>query len=616
VLSTDQVLAGFGLIIVLAVGSQVLGGRLRVPALIILLPAGFIAGAITGDVNPHKLLGPAFQPLVSLSVAVILYNAGLGLNLRSALSSKQHVVRRLILLGVPITWAFAGVFAGLLLGLSTGAAVMIGVILVVSGPTVVDPLMRFVQPVERVRQILSWEGSLIDPIGGVLGAVVFAAVVKHSALSAVGGFFLTIAVGVAGAAIATAVLWLCLIKLHVGRSLTTTAQLACIVGIAAACDIVRDESGLIAAILTGLAVSNMPLFAKRDRDLFFPTLVQLLIGILFISISATVTPDSLKHVVLPTVGLVAILVLVTRPLVALIATMGSDLDRAQRAFIGWMAPRGIVAAATASTFASALVAAHVGGASKILPVTFLVIVMTVALYGLSAVPVAKKLGVRQVTKPFILVVGGQPWVIDVARALRESGVGVMMAAATQDERDQIKKAGLDLAPREALASALLGGSELPDVLQSMTGVLLLTSEDGFNSLGAIVLAAHPRLPVYRLAPNRGGYGDVGQFDTADILFPQLTEGKISRRYQSGSRVTAAQAANGAGADGNDVLFLIGRKGGLRPVTASGAPTLEPGDRAVVLGPGSGTDASVATGSTRSTAQRVPTSSTRPRSRQD
>jgi NhaP-type Na+/H+ or K+/H+ antiporter len=579
-LSTNQVLVGFGLIVVLAVGSQVLGNQLRVPALIILLPAGFIAGAITDDVNPHKLLGPGFQPLVSLSVAVILYNAGLGLAFSK---SKDTVVRRLILLGVPITWAFAGVFAGLLLGLSRGAAVMVGVILVVSGPTVVDPLMRFVQPMDHLRRILSWEGSLVDPVGGVLGAVVFAAVVQHHALSAVGGFFLTLAVGLGGAAIAVAALWLCLIKLHVGRTLSTTAQLACIVGVAAACDVIRDESGLIAAILAGLAVSNMPLFAKRERDTFFATLVQLLIGLLFVTISATVTPASLRHVVLPTLGLVAILVLVTRPLVAFISTSGSDLNRAQRAFIGWMAPRGIVAAATASTFASALVAAHVGGASKILPVTFLVIVLTVSIYGLSAVPMAKKLGVRQVTEQFVLVVGGQPWVIDVARALGQSGVGVMMAAASQGERDQIKRAGLELAPRDALAAALIGGDELPPELESMIGVLLLTDEDGFNSLGAIVLAAHPRLPVYRLAPRRGGYGDVGKYDAADTLFPHLTHDDISRRYQSGSHVTS-QAADGALPKGSDLLFLIDHDRHLRPVTTSRPPTPAPGDTVVVLEP--------------------------------
>lgn len=460
---------------------------------------------------------------------------------------------------------------------------MIGAILVVSGPTVVDPLMQFVQPLERVRRILSWEGALIDPVGGVLGAVVFAAVVKHHTLSAVGGFFLTIAVGIGGAAIAVAVLWLCLVKLRVGRALSTTAQLAVVVGIAAACDIVRDESGLLAGILTGLAVANMPLFAKRERDLFFPTLVQLLIGLLFVSISATVTPASLHHVVWPTVGLVAILVLVARPLVAFIATLGSDLNRAQRAFVGWMAPRGIVAAATASTFASALVAAHVGGASKILPVTFLVIVMTVALYGLTAVPVAKMLGVRNLVGKRTLVVGGQPWVIDVARALRESGVGVMMWAPGEHERDQITQAGIELVPVGALGAALAGGSELPPELEAVTGVLLLTDEDGFNILASNVLAARPRLPVYRLAPRRDGYGRVAKAAAGAILFPHLNEDAITRRYQTGAHVTATPA-NGAPPAGSDPLFVIGREGGLKPVTTSRAPHPEPGDTVVALEP--------------------------------
>src|SRR5215831_15337097 len=121
-MTTDQILFGVGLLLVLAVGSQILGSRLRIPALIILLPAGFTAGALTTDVNPDRLLGAAFQPLVSLAVAVILYDSGLALKLGTVHGRARHVVRRLIYAGVPITMAFAAVFAGLLLGMSAGAA--------------------------------------------------------------------------------------------------------------------------------------------------------------------------------------------------------------------------------------------------------------------------------------------------------------------------------------------------------------------------------------------------------------------------------------------------------------------------------------------------------------
>ena len=213
-------------------------------------------------------------------------------------------------------------------------------------------------------------------------------------------------------------LWVCLCKLDLDELLATTAQLACVVGVAAACDIVRDDAGLIAAIVMGLAVANLRAFHVPAKRPFFETLVQLIIGVLFVSISATVTPASLKHLVLPAIALVAVLVLVTRPLVAFLATIRTGLTRGERAFTGWMAPRGIVAAATASTFGATLAASHVGGASKILPVTFLVIVATVALYGLTAVPVARRLGVTRPVRTRPLLVGSDPWVLDLARASR------------------------------------------------------------------------------------------------------------------------------------------------------------------------------------------------------
>jgi NhaP-type Na+/H+ or K+/H+ antiporter len=228
--------------------------------------------------------------------------------------------------------------------------------------------------------------------------VVFHAVLAGDARSlgrTVGQFGLGIFVGVAGAAVGVAVLWVCLTKLGLDPVLRASVQLASVVAVAAVCDIVRDDAGLIAAILMGLAVANLRIFDVPLRGEFNEIVVQLLIGVLFVSVSATVTPHSVLNVLLPTLGLVAILVLVTRPLVAFLATIRTDLPTPERQFIGWMAPRGIVAAATASTFGAALAAHHIDGASKILPVTFLVIFATVALYGLTAEPVARRLGVTR-----------------------------------------------------------------------------------------------------------------------------------------------------------------------------------------------------------------------------
>ena len=160
-MSTDQVLFGVGLILLLAVGSQVLASRLRIPALIILLPVGFVVGALTADVNPQRLLGTAFQPLVSLAVGVILYDAGLALDLAKLRGNTRRVTTRLITVGVVLTWLVAAALAGLLFGLSVQAALMLGAILVVSGPTVVGPLLRFIRPTERLQRVLAWEGSLV-----------------------------------------------------------------------------------------------------------------------------------------------------------------------------------------------------------------------------------------------------------------------------------------------------------------------------------------------------------------------------------------------------------------------------------------------------------------------
>jgi NhaP-type Na+/H+ or K+/H+ antiporter len=585
-MTTNQVLIGVGLILLLAVGSQVLASRLKIPALIILLPAGFTAGAITTDVNPQRLLGDAFQPLVSLAVAVILYDAGMSLDLRKLRGHTRRVVDRLIWLGVPVTFAFGAVFAGLLLGMSRQAAVMTGAILVVSGPTVVGPLLAFIRPTERLQRVLSWEGSLIDPVGGILGAVVFHAVVASTRPRLgyqVGQFLAGIGVGLAGGLAGVALLWLLLRKLRLGEILGTSAQLASVVAVAAVCDVIRDDAGLISAIVMGLAVANLRGFDVPARRPFFETLVQLIIGVLFIAISATVTPDSLRHLILPTLALIAILVLVTRPLVAFLATLRTDMTTGERAFTGWMAPRGIIAAATASTFGTGLVAQHVQGASKILPVTFLVIVVTVALYGLTAVPVARLLRVTRPARTRPLLVGGEDWVVDLGSALQSLGLRVLMWAGFDEQRERIKEADLELASGELLAAATGRGAQL----EGITAVLLLTGEDDFNALGSTVLQGCVEGPVYRLAARLPSHGVVAPYTGGEILFdPRLTRYEVGRRYAGGARIRTQPADGGAPADGT-LLFLVRADGRLAPVTSNGPPQPQPGDTMVLLGPDGG-----------------------------
>ncbi|WP_406363888.1 cation:proton antiporter [Streptomyces sp. NBC_01579] len=582
-MTTDQVLMGVGLTLVLAVGSQILAGRLRIPALIVLLPVGFAAGAVVDELDPQRLLGPAFSPLVSLAVAVILYDAGLGLDLRKLKGHTRRVVIRLIWIGVVITWVLGTLLAMPLLGMDRRAAVMLGAILVVSGPTVVGPLLNFVRPKERPQHILVWEGSLIDPVGGILGALVFhlveASTGRHVGSGAL-NFLGSVGVGMAGGIVGTALLWVLFRRLLPGEILGTTAQLAAVIAVAAFCDVVREDSGLIAAVMMGLAVANLPRFDVPARRPFFETLVSLILGLLFISISATVTPQSLRHVVLPALGLTVVLVLVVRPLVAIVSTLGTDLTRGERGFIGWMAPRGIVAAATASTFSATLVAKGIGGASKILPTTFVVIVATVTLYGLTASAVAGRLGVVRPSRSRPLLVGGEPWVVDLGRALSAAGLQVLMWAGLEQQRERIGRAGLELAPGELLAAATGEGAEL----EGITAVFFLTAEDDFNALAATVLRGSVEGSVHRVGSPRESVGVVAPFIGGEVLFgTELTGVALTRRYEDGASIVTRPADQAAPA-GWDMLFLVRGDGRLEPVTEANRPLPGPGDLAVLLAP--------------------------------
>jgi NhaP-type Na+/H+ or K+/H+ antiporter len=399
-MDTADIFVGFGLTVLLAVGCQIVATRYRLPAIVLLLPVGFVAGQHISSMNPEMTLGSAFSPLVSLAVAIILFDGGLDLEFRQLEGHSQRVVRRLLYLGIPITWAAATLLAWPLLGLSGHAALMLGAILIVSGPTVVAPLLEAARPGRRVSLILGWEGTTIDPIGAIIGAVAFQAISNGFTLGrgeAVAAFVRSLGVGALGGVIGTAALWFLLSRVRLTGVLATEAIVATVVGTAGLCDAWRDDTGLIAAIVMGVALANLPGIDLPEDRQFFKTIVQLVIGLLFISISATVTSASVKAVVWPTVALVAALVLLVRPLVAAAATLRTSLSGRERAFIGWMDPRGIVAASTAATFGAPLAAAGIEGADKVLPATFVVIVGTVGVYGLSAAPVARLLGLATAT---------------------------------------------------------------------------------------------------------------------------------------------------------------------------------------------------------------------------
>ena len=396
-MTESEIFVGIGLILALAVGCQLVAAKVGVPGILLLLPIGFAAGSLISVVDPPKIFGAAYSPLVSLAVAIILFDGGLDLVAGDLKGDDRRVVGRLRGFGIPITWLGCAVFSWLLLGLSSGAAIMLGAILIVSGPTVVNPILQTAKPGKRVTTILIHEGTTVDPIGAIVAVVVFQALATGGGVvSGALGFAGRVAIGVLGGAIGIAVLWLLhKLQLNLSSLLGTEAIIATVVTVAAVCDAISDDTGLIAAITMGIAFANLPGVHVPEGRPFLKTVVQLAIGVLFISISATVTPASLRGVIWPTLVLVACLVLLVRPAIAMVATVGTSLTTKERIFIGSMDPRGIVAASTASTFSASLVTLGLGGADKLLPATFLVIVGTVAIYGLTAAPLARRLGLQE-----------------------------------------------------------------------------------------------------------------------------------------------------------------------------------------------------------------------------
>ncbi|WP_406369390.1 cation:proton antiporter [Streptomyces sp. NBC_00647] len=583
-MTDEDILLGIALTVALATGSQILANKLRVPALIILLPVGFTAGALTDVIHPARLVGPDFPALVSLSVAVILYDAGLGLNLRNLTGRTRGIVVRLLIIGILVTFLAVGGIGPALFGIPLRVAAMIGMILVVSGPTVVGPLLEYVRPTDRLRRILIWEGTLTDPIGAILGAVVFHAVSTSHRVDLgrgyqIGQFLISVGVGLVGGAVGTAILWLTLHKLRLGETLGTLAQLATVILVSAGCDIVRDDTGLIAAIFTGLAITNLRGMDMPARRPFLETLVQMIIGLLFISISSAVTPASVVPVLVPSLILIAVLVLLVRPLIAYASAWRSDLTVAEWGFIGWMAPRGIVAASTASAFSATLVAKGLPGASKILPITFLVIVGTVLLYALTAAPVARKLGVVRSARTRPLLVGGAPWVIGLGKALETAGLDVLMWAGLEEERERITASGIELAHGEMLATATNPRARL----EGVTAVFLLTDDDDFNALASVVIKDNVQGPVYRVGPPRDSHGVVAPYTGGDILFGRaLVRHRLAARYERGARFHVQPGSQPIPAD-RDILFVVRADGQLAPVTGRQTITPLPGDTAVLMG---------------------------------
>lgn len=511
-------------ILVLGVLAQWLAWRLRVPSILMLLLTGLLVGPVAFGVSVHLLGRPAEEAvfldiaglfgedlllaIVSLAVGLILFEGALTLNF-SEIRQVRPAVLKLVTIGALVTWIVSALAARYILGLAWPVAILLGAILIVTGPTVIGPLLRFVRPIGSVGKVLKWEGIVIDPIGALVVVLVFEAIRSGSAVgnlqaglttavSFAGGAVLASVVGSVTGLAAAAGLVFMLRRYWIPDHLQVPVTIVMVLAAFSASNFFVHESGLFATTIMGIALANQRRARISHIHEFKETLTILLIAMLFIVLAARLRLEQLAEIWdrrWGALGFLLVLVLVARPAGVFLSTIGTRLNVREKLFLSWMAPRGIVAASISSVFGLALVAEGVEGAELLTPYVFLTIVATVALYGLTAVRVATRLGVANPANAGFLIAGANELARSIAKALQEEQIEVLVVDLNPANIRRARLAGL-----QAMISNILS----PQVSEriELTGIgrlLALTPNDEINSLAAVHYArSFGRSNVYQL----------------------------------------------------------------------------------------------------------------------
>ena len=442
----EHQIIGIASILVLGIAAQWLAWRTHLPSILLLLICGFVAGPVTGVLDPDAIFGPSLFPIVSLSVAIILFEGGLSLKFSDLRQDVGKVVAYLTTVGIVITSILAALLAHYVAGVPPAISLLIGAILTVSGPTVIIPLLRQVRPAGNVGAIIKWEGIVNDPIGAIVAVLVFEVLIAGGteAITAtvMWGAFKALLFGSLIGLAAAFVAVLALRRYLVPDYLQNPAALMLVVICYLAANAMQTESGLLAVTVMGVALANQRFVSIKQITEFKEDLRVLLISSLFIVLSARLSFSQMQLDDIGDWAFVALLIVVVRPLMAYISTIHSGLNMRERMFVGWMAPRGIVAASVASIFAIRLIENQTEGADELVPVIFKAIVGTVAVYGITGPLVARWLKVAKPNPQGVLFASAHSWAREIAKHLKDSGYRVALVDSNWDNIRRARSQGL------------------------------------------------------------------------------------------------------------------------------------------------------------------------------
>ncbi|HEN8728171.1 TPA: sodium:proton antiporter [Pseudomonas putida] len=445
-MNEQQILLSVGGIGAAALACQWLAWRLKLPAILFLLLAGIIAGPALGWLDPEALFGPLLMPLVSLAVALILFEGSLTLHL-SQWREIGSVVHRLVTVGALVTWLVIALATHWLLGFDWPLSILFGTLTLVTGPTVIVPMLRVVRPKSTIANILRWEGIMIDPIGALLAVVVYSFIIASADGNGLSQSLTTFAgVIYCGSALGAAGGWLLgqiMREQWLPEYLHNLASLAAVLGIFIAANQIMHESGLLAVTVMGMWLANMRGVDVRQILHFKENLSVLLISGLFILLAARLDLHALLGLGPAVLALLLVIQLLARPLNVWLATLGSALSWRERTLLAWIAPRGIVAAAVSAIFAIRLHQAGHEDALLLVPLTFAVIIGTVVLQSATARPLARLLKVAEPAPSGFLIVGANGPARAIAKALQQLGCRVLL---TDSSWENIRAARMDGLP--------------------------------------------------------------------------------------------------------------------------------------------------------------------------
>ena len=484
-------------IIILGIFAQWAAWRFKLPAILPLILIGLFVGPISTLISAdgYKWIEPVWNGkkglfpgdslynFVSLAIGIILFEGGLTLK-RNEISKVGPVILKLISIGSAVTFFGAGLATHFIFNLSWKISFLFSALIIVTGPTVIAPILRNIPLKKDVSAVLKWEGILIDPIGALIAVLVFEFIsigdssgYTKQALIAFGKIVI---VGFSFGSSAAYALYFAIKKKLIPHYLLNVSALSVVLLVFVESDIFAHDSGLLSVVVMGIVLGNSKLHNLKDLLYFKESLSVLLISILFILLSANVNIEDLQTVFIwETAILMAIIIFVLRPLGVFISTYNSKLKTNEKLFIGWVGPRGIVAAGIASLFGTKLVLKGEPGAEYITPLVFATVLVTVMLNATTARYFAKWVGVYLKSSKGILILGASQAPRLIAKYLKDNGRHVVLIDNNAENIDKAKELDLDAMQANIYSEDLTNDIELSDV-----GYLLaLTASDEINRYG-------------------------------------------------------------------------------------------------------------------------------------